>query len=351
MKSPMTRKVDIFVRKDIKSEKAPGAKIEIFEYWSEGYVSRTVKSLSEIDLSKRRPGGILWINIDGFPGSDEVEKLREKFGVHPLVLEDIANPSQRPKSEEYEKHIYIVLKMLSYGAEKKEIHSEQVSIILENGLVISVQELPGGDVFEWVRERIRSGKGKTRKNGADYLVYRLLDSIVENYFLVLEKVGEEIEVLEELLVANPSPKLLTSVYKLKREALFLRKSVWPLREAIRKIESDESPVISEYARTYLREVYDHTIQVIDTVETFLEMLSEMLDTYLSSISNKTNEVVKLLTIITTVFMPLSFLAGLYGMNFKYLPGLSSELGFPIMLFLMVSLSGGMLFYFRKRGWI
>jgi magnesium transporter len=350
-RSKVSKKADIFVRKQVESSgPAEGRKIEVFEYTVDSYSERTVKSISEISFA-RKEGSVIWVNIDGFPGGEEIELLNKAIGLHPIILDDILNPTQRPKSEDFGQSLYLVIKMFYFDEKSGEIISEQVSLILQKGLVVSVQEKAGGDAFNWLRERIRTGKGKTRKSGEDYLIYRLLDSIVENYFKVLEKVGERIEALEEALVENPSPALLHAVYKLKREVLFLRKSVWPLREAIRNFEAAESDLVKEPTRLYLREVYDHTIQVIDTVETFLEMLSEMLDTYLSSISNKINEVMKVLTIITTIFMPLSFIAGVYGMNFVHLPGISSQNG-PLAIFiLMATVSVGMLFYFRKKKWI
>jgi len=353
--SKIKRKADIFVRAPSEGASQPAEKlplkIEVFEYWADGFTEKRLASLSELDLSKKRPESIVWVNLDGSIGYELAEEIRLKFGLHPIIVDDIVNPVQRPKSEEFDEYIYIVMKMFSLsGTDNPETVSEQVGIVLQNNLVLSIQEKPG-DVFDWVRDRIRTGKGKTRKSGADYLVYRLLDAVVENYFQVLEKIGERIEDLEEQLVNNPTPELLTKVYKMKREVLFMRKSVWPLREAIRKVETDESPFISDYSRIYLREVYDHTIQVIDTVETFLEMLSEMLDTYLSSISNKTNEVMKVLTIIATIFMPLTFVVGVYGMNFHYMPEIPWKWGYPTVLGVMALISSGMVVYFRRKGWL
>jgi magnesium transporter len=246
--------------------------------------------------------------------------------------------------------MYIVLKMFSYKDKSNEILIEQVSLILGPNFVLSFQE-DVGDVFDPIRERIRNGKGKIRKMGADYLVYALLDAIVDNYFIILEKIGEQIEFIEERLVINPASETLNTIHKLKREMLFLRKSVWPLREVISSMERGESSLIKGTTKIYLRDVYDHNIQIIDTIETLRDMLSGMLDIYLTSISNRLNAVMKVLTIIATIFMPLTFLAGIYGMNFKYMPELEWKWGYPLILLIMFSIGISMLFYFKRKKWL
>jgi magnesium transporter len=240
--------------------------------------------------------------------------------------------------------------MLDGSHKNGEINTEQVSLILGSNFVFSFQE-GGGDVFDPVRERIRNNKGRIRKMGADYLAYTLLDAIVDNYFIILEKLGERIEVLEEKLVTVPTPETLKLIHHLKREMIFLRKAVWPLREVIGGLERGESPFMSQSTKVYLRDVYDHTIQVIDSIETFRDMVSGMLDIYLSSVSNRLNAVMKVLTIITTIFMPLTFIAGIYGMNFKYMPELEWPWSYPIILLLMFGVGIFMLFYFKKRKWL
>ena len=249
---------------------------------------------------------------------------------HPLVLEDILNTDQRPKMEEYGDYLYIVLKMLHDKGKGNQIEAEQVSLVLGPNFVFSFQE-SGGDVFDQIRERLRTGKGRLRKMGADYLAYTLVDAIVDYYFVILEKLGERIELLEEELVAHPRTETLKEIHTLKREMIFLRKAVWPLREVISGLQRGESPLVQKTTGIYLRDVYDHTIQVIDTIETFRDMLSGVLDIYLSSVSNRLNPVMKVLTIIATVFMPLTFLAGVYGMNFKYMPELEWRWGYPVAL--------------------
>jgi len=243
-----------------------------------------------------------------------------------------------------------IVKMLDYDEKRKEMTTEQLSLILGNNFVISFQEQKG-DVFAHVRERIRSGKGRIRKMGADYLAYALLDAIVDNYFIVLEHLGEKIESLEEELLSNPSTKTLQVIHALKRDMVFLRKSVWPLREAISRLERGESTLVSDSIRIYIKDVYDHTIQVIDTIETFRDMVSGMLDIYLSSVSNKMNEVMKVLTIVATIFIPLGFIAGLYGMNFNYMPELTFRWGYPAILIGMGVVGASMLIYFRKKKWL
>ena len=310
---------------------------------------RETETLEECYPFKDRPT-IIWINIDGIHEIETLEKLGDCFGLHPLTLEDILNTDQRPKIEDYGEYIFIVLKMLYPDDETGEILAEQVSLVLGKNFVISFQEREG-DIFNSVRERIRNGKGRIRKMGADYLVYSLLDSIVDNYFIILEKLGERIELLEEKLITKPVPETINLIHKLKREMIFLRRSVWPLREVIGSIERGESSLIKGSTNIYLRDVYDHTIQVIDTIETFRDILSGMLDIYLSSVSNRLNAVMKVLTIIATIFMPLTFIAGIYGMNFKYMPELDWRFGYPVILLAMVSIGVLMLVSFRKKKWL
>lgn len=323
--------------------------ITVFDYDSERYEEKELKSIEECFLYKDTPT-VTWINMAGIHQVDLMEKIGTHFGIHPLVIEDILNTGQRPKMDDLEDYLFVVLKMLDYDKEDDEISAEQISIILGQNFVISFQEKEG-DVFEPIRERIRKNKGRIRKMGADYLAYALVDSVVDNYFTILEKIGERIEFLEEELVENPSTQTLQEIHRLKRELIFLRKSIWPLREVISGLERGESSLIKESTGIYLRDVYDHTIQVIDTVETFRDMISGILDVYLSSISNKMNEVMKVLTIIATIFIPLTFLAGIYGMNFRYIPELEWHGGYFAVLCLMVIIGIGLVIYFKKKKWL
>ena len=333
----------------IGEKKTEEIKITIMDYDESQFQEKEAKSFDECFPYKGRPT-VTWINIDGIHQVETLEKLGECFELHPLTLEDILNTDQRPKIEDFGDYMYIVLKMFSYEDKTNEILIEQVSLILGPNFVLSFQE-DVGDVFDPIRERIRNGKGKIRKMGADYLVYALLDAIVDNYFIILENIGEQIEFIEEKLVINPASETLNTIHKLKREMLFLRKSVWPLREVISGMERGESSLIKGTTKIYLRDVYDHNIQIIDTIETLRDMLSGMLDIYLTSISNRLNAVMKVLTIIATIFMPLTFLAGIYGMNFKYMPELEWKWGYPLILLIMSTIGISMLFYFKRKKWL
>jgi magnesium transporter len=333
----------------IGEKKAEIPKITIMDYSETHFQEKEAKTIEECFLFKETPT-VTWINIDGLHQVEILEKLGECYEFHPLVLEDILNTDQRPKIEDYGEYLYIVLKMLDQRNKSNEILTEQISLILGPSFVISFQE-EEGDVFDPIRERIRSGKGRIRKMGADYLAYALLDAIVDNYFIVMEKLGEKIEFLEEELVKRPIPETLQTIHHLKREMIFFRKAVWPLREVIGSLERGELPQVKETTRIYLRDVYDHTIQVIDTIETFRDMVSGMLDIYLSSVSNRLNAVMKVLTIIATIFMPLTFLAGIYGMNFKHMPELEWKWGYPAVWIAVILISVSMLTYFKKKGWL
>jgi magnesium transporter len=333
----------------IGEKKAETPKITVMDYDETHFQEKEIKTIEECFLFKDKPT-VTWINIDGLHQVEILEKLGECYGLHPLVLEDILNTDQRPKMEDYGEYLYIVLRMLNYNDKSSEIESEQISLVLGPNFVFSFQEREG-DTFNPIRDRIRNSKGRIRKMGADHLAYTLLDSIIDNYFIILEKLGEKIEFLEEEVVTQPGPETLQTIHHLKREMIFLRKGVWPLREVISGLERGESSLIKESTRIYLRDVYDHTIQTIDTIETYRDMVSGMLDIYLSSISNRLNAVMKVLTIIATIFMPLTFLAGIYGMNFKYMPELEWRWGYPVIWVIMVGIGVSMLLYFRKKKWL
>ncbi|OGW53235.1 MAG: magnesium and cobalt transport protein CorA [Nitrospirae bacterium RIFCSPLOWO2_02_42_7] len=324
-------------------------KIRIMDYSDMGLKEMEADTIETCFPFKDKPTNT-WINIEGIHDVRVLERLGECYGFHSLILEDILNTDQRPKMEDHGEYIYVVLKMLN-SDKNNSVVIEQISLLLGKNFVISLQEGLEGDVFNPVRERIRSGKGRIRKMGSDYLAYALLDSIVDNYFIVLEKLGEKIEVLEEELITNPKRETLHAIHNLKREMIFLRKSVWPLREVISGLERGESSLISKSTQIFLRDLYDHTIQVIDTVEAFRDMLSGMLDIYLSSVSNKMNEVMKVLTIIATIFIPLTFIAGVYGMNFRNMPEIEWQWGYPLSLLIMGGVAVIMLVFFRKKRWI
>ena len=325
-------------------------KITLMDYDGDHLEEKVVEGLEECASCRDKPT-TTWIHVDGIHDIQLLERLGAIFHLHPLSMEDILNTDQRPKVDDYGNYIYVVLKTFSLSDDtKEEIRSEQISLVFGANFLLSFAEKEGMQL-DSIRERLRNNQGRIRKTGADYLTYRILDVIVDQYFIILEKMGERIEFAEEKLVTQPAPETLQTIQHLKREMLFLRKSVWPLREAISYLERRESPLISDQTVPYLKDVYDHTIQVIDTVETYRDMLSAMLDIYLSSISNRLNEVMKVLTIIATVFMPLTFLAGVYGMNFKYMPELEWRWGYFAVWGVMIVIGLAMVIYFRRKKWL
>jgi magnesium transporter len=290
---------------------------------------------------------ITWVNIDGLHDIDVINKIGNQFNLHPLVLEDILNTQQRPKLDDMEDYLFVIAKMIYYNPEDDRGKFEQISFVLWKNLVLTFQE-DIGDVFEPVRERLRKGKGRIRKMGADYLMYTLLDALVDSYYDVLEKVGDRVENLEDELINSPEPDTLQVIHKMKRELVFLRRSVWPLREIIGSLERGESDLIDEKTLIYYRDVYDHTIQVIDTIETCRDIVSGMMDLFLSSVSNRMNEVMKMLTVIATIFIPLTFIAGIYGMNFEFMPELKWHWGYPVVWAGMIVIGIVMFFWFKRK---
>ncbi len=292
---------------------------------------------------------VSWINIDGLHDVALIQKLGQHFGIHPLTLEDIVDTEQRPKLEDMGDYLFIILEMMLFNKAENRMEAEQVSLVVSRNVVISFQEKTG-DVFEGVRERIRNAKGRIRSMGQDYLAYALMDAIVDNYFIVLEDVGDQIESLEDEVMTHPTTETMQMLQKVKRRLLFLRKSIWPLREVIGGLERGESKLIMKKTHPYFRDIYDHTIQVVEMVETMRDMNSGMFDMYLSSISNRMNEVMKVLTIIATIFIPLTFIAGIYGMNFEFMPELKWRFGYFTVWGVMILLLIGMMFFFKKKKW-
>lgn len=328
-------------------EGAPKPTIRLTVYSREDHSERPLEDIKQA-FPFPPPPTVTWLDIVGHD-PQVLEALGENLGLHPLVLEDIATPGQRPKLEDYGEHLFLVLHMLR-NKRGGEVVDEQVALILGPSWLVSVQEREG-DVFDPARERIRSGKGRIRKLGADYLLYALLDMVVDGYFLILEALGDPIEQLEEEVLAAPGPQTAQRIHHLKRRLLFVRKSVWPLREAVEGLTRSESPLVGSEVRLFLRDVYDHTIQVLDMVETLRDMGAGLLDVYLTSTSNRLNEVMKVLTVIATIFMPLTFIAGIYGMNFQYMPELSWPWGYFGVLGLMALVALAMLIYFRRKRWL
>jgi magnesium transporter len=323
-------------------------RITVIDYDETHFQEKQVDNITEC-FPFRDTETVTWINVDGLGNTRVIEELGKCFTIHPLILEDILNTEQRPKVEDLESYIYLNLKMLSYVDKEKDVKVEHISILIGSNFLISFQE-DIGDIFDPVRERIRKD-GRIRKYGPDYLAYALIDGIVDNYFVVMEKLEERVEDLEDELVVNPTQQSLHRISRLKKDMIYLRKSVWPLREVINSLERSESPLIKESTAIYLRDVYDHTIQVIDTLETFRDMVSGMIDIYLSGLSYRMNEIMKVLTLIATIFIPLTFVVGLYGMNFKNMPEIEWEFGYYSVLVVMVVMVVLMLTYFRRKKWI
>jgi magnesium transporter len=333
----------------IGDKKMEKTRITLIDYDESCFLEKEVKLVEESFPFKDKPT-VTWINIEGIHEIEIIEKIGKYFGVHPLILEDILNTEKRPKMEDFENYIYVTLKILKQIENSDKILSEQVSLIIGTNFVISLLESKD-DIFNPIKDRIRSGKGHIRKMKSDFLAYSLIDAIVDNYFVIMEKFGEKIEVMEEELVKNPSPGTLKLLHDTQRELILLRKSVWPLREVVNNMLRGGSALIHESTLIYLRDVYDHTIEIIDMIEGLRDMVSRMFDIYLSSISNKLNEIMKVLTIIATIFIPLTFIAGVYGMNFEYMPELKWRWGYPLIWVIMISVGLFMMNYFRKNRWI
>jgi len=332
-------------------ERTEGVTISIIDYDENQLHEEVVSTVEECFPFKEQPT-VTWININGIHNIEIIDKIGKHFELHPLILEDIMNTGQRPKLEDFGHYLYIVLKMLQIDEDEDEdeIKAEQVSLIVGDNFVISFQEVKG-DVFDHVRKRIRNSKGRIRKMKSDYLAYALMDAIVDGYFIILEKLGDRIELVEDELLENPTTDTLQDIHSLKREMIFLRKSIWPLREVINRLERGESSLIHDATTLYMKDIYDHTIQIIDSIEAFRDMLSGMLDIYLSTISNKMNEVMKVLTIIATIFIPITFIAGIYGMNFEYMPELGWRWSYPMLWIVIISVTLTMIFYFKKKQWL
>ncbi|MFH1393325.1 MAG: magnesium/cobalt transporter CorA [Candidatus Micrarchaeota archaeon] len=327
--------------------------IRITDYSGKRLTEVPFGQLDECSAFLNNPKSVTWIDVVGLKNTEMLERIGKCFGLHPLVMEDIIHTRQRPKLEDYDKYLYMVVRMLFQDSNKKSVRSEQISIILGKSYVISFQEREG-DVFSKVREYIRKDKGRLRRMGADFLAYSLLDAVVDNYFLILEAFGEKVEFVEESLIRMPDPKVLHSIRKLKKEILVLRRSVWPLREVVLALERESrssKPLVGTETAIYLRDVYDHAVQVVDNVETYRDSMSGMFDIYLSSVSNRMNEIMKVLTIIGTIFIPLTFITGIYGMNFDYMPELEHPFGYFGTVGLMILVAGIMLLFFRRKKWL
>lgn len=332
----------------------PAAKvtIQVISYSPSSIVEKTVETAEEVFPYRDAPG-LTWINVNGLHDVALLQKLGEHFDLHPLALEDVVNTGQRPKIEDYDSQEFIVFKQLHWAGR---IETEQMCLFLGKNYVITIQEDPG-DCFEVIRERLRKGTGRLRRMGVDYLAYALIDALVDQAFPLLEAVGERIETLEEEVLANPTRATLGAIREVKHDLLQLRRSAWPQREVIHAMQREDSRFVKKETRVYLRDLYDHTIQILDIIETYRDLTAGMLDIYLSSLSNRMNEIMKVLTIISTIFIPLTFLVGVYGMNFDThagplsMPELRSPYGYVTLMGLMAATAGAMLLFFRRKKWI
>jgi len=328
--------------------------IDVIEFNKDAFRRVEINSVDECS-GYHNPGTISWFNINDIHNTELITKIGGYFNIHPLSLEDIANTGHRPKIEENDQYIFLIVKMLDLD-ENGKVRSEQLSIVIGSDYIISFQENVG-DIFGPLRERLEKSLPRTRYLNADYLAYSLLDAVVDNYYTILEKLGEQAENLEDSIALEASRENLGQIHELRRELLYLRKAVWPLREVIGALDRNGSNLIHRSSRPYIRDLYEHAVQVIDTVEMLRDITSGLLEIYLSSIGNKTNSVMKVLTIIATIFIPLGFLAGVFGMNFNTsaspfnMPELNYKYGYPLFWLLVIIVGGGLLLLFKKKRWL
>jgi magnesium transporter len=323
--------------------------LEVIDYNKENYQRFTSKSLEDA-FKFEEEKNITWINIDGLNNTSEIEKLGKYYDLHPLILEDIVNTGQRPKIDEYPEYIFIVAKMLYYNADGT-INNEHLSMVVGKDYVLTFQEA-GGDVFDGLRERIKSGKGRVRNNGADYLMFALLDAIIDNYFAVVDDISDKIEIFEDrIFQARSNENLVLEIQDLKRTILRIRRAVFPLREVVNRLLKVNHEIIEEKTESYIRDLHDHMIQISENIDLYREMIRSLLDMYMSTISNKMNEVMKVLTIMASIFIPLTFIAGIYGMNFEYMPELQWKYSYFVLWGIMLLLFAGMLIYFKRKKWL
>jgi magnesium transporter len=328
-------------------KKGTRIKISLIEYNETDYFEKDFFDLSEC-LEHVKKGYTKWINVEGIHMMEVIEKIGKTYNIHALTLEDIMHVDQRPKFEDYDNYVVAIMKMISYT---DKVNAEQLSIILLENTVLSFQEPQGGDAFDIIRNRLRLAKGRVRKAGADYLAYALIDAVVDCYFNAIEKIGDRVEEIEESIMGESNKKDLIKLYQLKREMIYLRKQVWPMRDLIANLVRSETLLIKPSTDIYLRDLQDHVTRIIDTVETYRDLLSGIMDIYLSTNSNKMNEVMKVLTIMSSIFIPVTFIAGVYGMNFDYMPELHSKWGYIGVWGVMLTVMIGLVIYFKRKKWM
>ena len=331
------------------NQKVEKVNIHYLQYVGEHLIEKTYHNHSEITFHQSKEEEIDWYDIRGLHDTSLIESLGKTFSIHPLILEDVANTNQRPKYEEYENGIFITIRALAFDKEALEIKTEQVAVFFGKGLLISFQEAET-DLFEAVRQRVHSGRGRIRHRGSDYLAYALLDNVVDHYYIIFDEIEDIIDELENKLLTDVDNSIKGLIHHLKRELLIIRKSIAPLREAVSQFSKSENPILDERTSVFVRDLYDHTVQIMDRIESYRDILNGLQDLYLSEISFKMNQVMQVLTVVTTIFVPLSFLAGLYGMNFEYIPELHVKNGYFILLGVMFVIFISSLIYFKRRKW-
>ncbi|VVC75652.1 Magnesium transport protein CorA [Aquicella siphonis] len=302
-------------------------------------------------MGAQKPGYVTWVNVEGLHDSGLIDQIAKQFHLHPLTVEDILNVEQRPKVEEFDGYIFITLKVLTWQAKMAKFNIAQLSLVIGKDYILSFHEHDSSR-FHDIRKRLQgSANQRLRQHGSDYLAYRMIDAVVDEYFVVLEAQGDQIEKIEQRVITSPKPQTARTLYRLKRQMLLLRKVIWPMREAVSHLLYVEDELITSFTRVYLRDVYDHAMQAIDTLETFRDMLSSILDMYLSALTIRMNEIMKTLTIITTIFIPITALASIYGMNVPGVPLMHSPWAFMVILSLMIFMIMFMIVFFRKKRWI
>lgn len=329
-------------------QRSENTTLTLVRYNQDLYSEQVLAQVADLDRNAL-PDQVLWCQIKGVHDAAVVQELGEMFQLHPLVMEDILNTDQRPKLEIHEHFLYIVVKTLEFDTHINEARTEQISLVLGDGFLLSFQE-GTEELFQGVRNRLSAGR-RLRAQRADYLAYTLIDTLVDNYFVLLEKFGDNVELLEEELLNNPSPATLAKIHHYKREMLLLRKAVWPLREVLVSLSRDENDLVTSDTQVYVRDVYDHTIHIMDSIDTIRDLLAGMLDLYISSVSNHMNEIMKVLTIFASIFMPLTFIAGIYGMNFQNMPELRMPWGYPIVMGVMITIGVSLVAFFRWKKWL
>jgi len=321
--------------------------VTLIEYDAENYREEQVASAAQIPATTDKT---LWLNVHGLNEPQLLEEIGKRFSLHPLVLEDILNTDQRPKAEDYSAYLFMVGKIFEYDTGTRAINTVQASIVLGQGFVLTFQERPTG-TFASLRERLKNSKGQIRKQGADYIAYSLLDAIVDRYFICLEALAEQAEALEAQVIARPTQKLLRELHGIRRKTLFLRRAVWPLREVVSTLARGDNPLFKRETLPFLRDVYDHTVYVIESLDTIRDLIAGLMDIYVTSLSNRINLQIRLLTVITAIFMPLTLLTGIFGMNFEHMPLLGWEGSFYLLMAFMLAITVGLLIVFWRIRWL